>query len=54
MDPTLAFPLLAGLIGVTAVLGLSGGLFWAIRRRGDRAEDPDRPERRSTPVDAGR
>lgn len=48
---------LAGLIGVTAVLGLSGGLFWALRRRGDRsadAEDPQGPEQRSTPVDAGR
>ena len=45
---------LAGLIGVTAVLGLSGGLFWALRRRGDRAEDPDSPERRSTSADAGR
>lgn len=41
---------LAGLIGVTAVLGLSGGLFWVLRRRGDRADD----EHRSTPVDAGR
>ena len=41
---------LAGLIGVTAVLGLSGGLFWALRRRGDRTA----AEQRATPVDAGR
>lgn len=40
---------LAGLIGVTAVLGLSGGLFWALRRRGD----PTTDEQRATPVDAG-
>ncbi len=41
---------LAGLIGVTAVLGISGGLFWVLRRRGDRADDEDR----SASVDAGR
>ncbi len=41
---------LAGLIGVTVVLGLSGGLFWALRRRGDRTA----AEQRATPVDAGR
>ncbi len=41
---------LAGLVGVTAVLAISGGLFWVLRRRGDRAGDEDR----STPVDAGR
>lgn len=41
---------LAGLIGVTAVLGLSGGLFWALRRRGDLTAD----EQRATRVDAGR
>ena len=35
---------LAGLIGVAAVLGLSGGLFWAVRgrREPDRAQQPGR------------
>lgn len=42
---------LAGLIGVGAVLGISGGLFWLLRRRGDGVETEDSP---STSVDAGR
>lgn len=42
---------LAGLTGVGAVLAVSGGLFWLLRRRGDRAATEDHHD---TPVDAGR
>ena len=49
---------LSGVLGVLVVLGLSGGLFWAVRRRGPQeptahdpvGDDADRP----TPHDAER
>lgn len=39
---------LAGVVGVVVMLGLSSGLFWALRRRGAAAED----ERADSPTDS--